>query len=287
MAQSRFSHRLTVLMRKRKISGQKIGDMIGKSQKTISRYANGEVEPSNEIKNQIYAAIAELSGIEEDGIPEEELELRELLWKDWGYENIDCEWVAYEYGVNDLDMENAERVESLTEDFDGLSTQEKKYYLENFFLFHCTNERDFELVERFHSLTDKKQKELLLFLEHFDFNYKSLNCEEEMAAFLQLVRKSTERPIDIKEVTLDSKNDAILKNRFEENLHEILRGAVLGSIPYHPVFLKYTPLDWYFLLRVMIFDLYESECKCDSDGFRISNENKIFSIMELYRERNK
>ena len=91
MAQSRFSHRLTVLMRKRKISGQKIGDMIGKSQKTISRYANGEVEPSNEIKNQIYAAIAELSGIEEDGIPEEELELRELLWKDWGYENIDCE----------------------------------------------------------------------------------------------------------------------------------------------------------------------------------------------------
>ena len=72
MARSRFSHRLTVLMRKRKISGQKIGELVGKSQKTISRYANGEVEPSNEVKNQIYGAIAKLSGIEEDGITEEE-----------------------------------------------------------------------------------------------------------------------------------------------------------------------------------------------------------------------
>lgn len=37
-----FAEILTFLMKEYKISGQKIADKIGKSQKTISRYARGE-----------------------------------------------------------------------------------------------------------------------------------------------------------------------------------------------------------------------------------------------------
>ena len=43
--ENNFSKRLTQLMKQRKISGQKIGEAVGKSQKTISRYANGEIDP--------------------------------------------------------------------------------------------------------------------------------------------------------------------------------------------------------------------------------------------------
>ena len=74
------------------------------------------------------------------------------------------------------------------------------------------------------------------------------------------------------------KNDEAMKKRFEENLHEILRGAVQGNIPYHPIFLKYTPMDWYFLLRVMIFELN------DGDGSGIYNSSKIYSILKIYQE---
>ena len=62
--ENNFSKRLTQLMKQRKISGQKIGEAVGKSQKTISRYANGEIDPPVEMKNKIYKAISDLSGYE-------------------------------------------------------------------------------------------------------------------------------------------------------------------------------------------------------------------------------
>lgn len=281
MPRTRFSHRLTVLMKKRKISGQKLGDMIGKSQKTISRYANGEVEPSNEVKNKIYAAIAKISGIEEDGLTEEVLELRALQPTDYVDDDSIGKMAVQENEISYLDIEHSARIDSLTQDFEKLSIQEKKYYLENFFWFHQTNERDFELVYEFNLLTGKKQQEVILFLENFNVTYESLRYTEKIATILYLVEKSQERPIDIKEETPELQNDAIVRIKFAENIQDLVINAVSGNIPYHPVFLKYTPMDWYFLFRVMIFEL------CDKGASRLNNDNKIFNILKMYRDEGK
>ena len=90
--ETRFSQRLSKLMKERKISGQKIAAAVGKSQKTISRYATGEIEPTEELKNAIFRVIADISGLEEDALTERDLEEREFFqeFSEWTQQNLEC-----------------------------------------------------------------------------------------------------------------------------------------------------------------------------------------------------
>ena len=61
MNSNTFADRLKSLMKERKISGQRIADAVDISQKTVSRYATGESEPTEGMQRSILSAIAELS----------------------------------------------------------------------------------------------------------------------------------------------------------------------------------------------------------------------------------
>ena len=75
-----FADVLKTLMKKYKISGQKIADRIGKSQKTVSRYANGDVVPKKKIQEQVLQAVAEIAGYSTETIIAEGQEIKKV-WK--------------------------------------------------------------------------------------------------------------------------------------------------------------------------------------------------------------
>lgn len=286
MTQTRFSQRLAALMKERKISGQKIGDAIGKSQKTISRYANGEVDPSNEIKNAIYRVIADISGIEEDAMTEELLE--QEWFGDWAKDvmnNSECgEWKL----VVEAENENGNRLENLKSSFEQLSLGAKQYYIKYLEKFHLLEDWEYEVVDVFHKLSSKKQTELVEYLEHFDFTYKKLNCTKKMATYMEMIENSKECPVLIKdngEFIKTKENDSTIKEEWLEKIVAMMYQNT-GYIPYVPCFLTYTPYDWYFLFRLQIFELYDREFKVcwGEEHGGVCLGNKLMHLLESITE---
>ncbi len=267
--ETRFSKRLSLLMKERKISGQKLGTAVGKSQKTISRYATGEIEPSEEMKNRIYRAIADFSGIGEDGMTEAELDEKEFFWRlsDEYTKEMDC--VELQLG-QELAGKMMSNETNLIKTFQRLSPGAKKYYLMNFEALHLVEDWENAVLNFFHSLSSSKQEELVRYLENFNFDYKALGNVGKLSAYLKMIENAEKRPILIiekwkEEEIVSEKNKALLKE-FEEKLLEINMGNCQGVIPFYPWFLSYTPYDWYFLFRVQIFELYDKEtCLWDEE----------------------
>ena len=73
-----FASVLKSLMKKYRISGQKIADRIGKSQKTVSRYANGEVVPKKKIQEQVLQAVSEIAGYSTEDLVAEGKEIKRV-----------------------------------------------------------------------------------------------------------------------------------------------------------------------------------------------------------------
>lgn len=267
--ETRFSKRLSLLMKERKISGQKLGAAVGKSQKTISRYATGEVEPSEEMKNMIYRAIANFSGIVEDGMTEAELDEQEFFWR-WSEEytkEIDCTERRLAQDVMNKLTGNAS---DLIKVFQKLSLGAKKYYLTNFETLHLVEDWENAVLDFFHGLSASKQEELVRYLENFNFDYKALGNVGKLSAYMKMIKNAERRPILIIDRLnegriVNGQKDSLIKE-FEEMLLEISTGKRQGVMPIYPWFLSYTPYDWYFLLRVQIYELYDKQtCLWDEE----------------------
>lgn len=264
--ETRFSQRLSMLMKERKISGQRIADAIGKSQKTISRYANGEVDPSNEIKNTIYRVIADMSGIEEDATTEEELDSQE----DWEKLCIELEEEfqpgcgEWEWGLQ-TQMEEEDNSRKLMKIFHELTLGAKKYYMQNVNTFHMVEEWEFAVMELFHEFKPQKQAEFVKYLEKFDYNFEQLKyggCAYKIAAYIEMVRNSENRPMLLieknKEEDTNSREEKELEEKYERELEYYLNAPVEVLSDY-PNLLSYTSYDWYVLLRITIFELYDPD----------------------------
>ncbi len=280
MPHTRFSQRLSYLMKERKISGQRIGDAIGKSQKTISRYANGEVDPSTDIKNMIYRVIADISGIEEDATTEEQLSEQEWLWEN--------EWTETEIQMGRVTQEEEiESFECLSSAFDELSIGAKNYYIKNIQKFHLMEDWEYEVMYIYRSLPAHKQKKFLQFFEPFNFTFSSMYNMRKMAAYMEMIEISERRPVIIKEKV--SEIDAIqaekLKEEWIDKISEMEWGEDSSCYKYwytpaYPDFLSYTPHDWYVLLRIQIFELNDEEkVHWGDEHGELALGSKLYSIM--------
>lgn len=260
--ENRFSKRLSQLMKERKISGQKIGAAVGKSQKTISRYANGETEPSVEMKNKIYQAIADLSGYEEDALTEEELQFQEIL-QDW-------EFGEYEIEIGkQMENKKMEREKNLLESFKKLTIGAKQYYIDNFDVFHKIEDWEDWLLDTYKGLSSDKQNYLIKELEKSELSISIIEDNEKIAGYTKMILKSKKRPYVLVDDEIDtenlSKREEILLEEYYTKSYELdfqsqeLDLFQCESPLYEPRFLKYTKEDWYFLLRVQIFEAYDDE----------------------------
>lgn len=264
--ESRFSKRLSMLMKERKISGQRIGDAIGKSQKTISRYANGEVEPGNEIKNKIYRVIADISGIEEDATTEEELDLQEDWERIYDELNEDLQSGCYEW---ELGLQESERV---TENyfqqeriFHNLSLGAKKYYMKNIDALLMVENWECYVLDIFHEFSPRQQEKFVKYLENFNFDFEVLrnsHCVSKIAAYTDMIIHSASRPVLLLEKARDENSWSIEEKELEEEYSHIMTLRLndgCEELLTYPEFLSFTPYDWYVLLRITIFEMYDSE----------------------------
>ena len=285
LMETRFSQRLSRLMKERKISGQKIGDAVGKSQKTISRYATGEIEPTDEMKKTILRVIADISGIEDDASMGQEVDELDLYAEltEWITNNPDCGEMQI---ANELMAEMDRSYTNLTKVFRMLSKSAKQYYMEHFDMFHRIEEWENEVLYFFNNLPSYKKDELMTYLEKFDFDYSSLTNIDKISAYMKMINESKKSPLLIVDKEIDpdnlSEQEELLVEEFETKLYEIYLGNKEGTLPYYPWFLSYTSYDWYFLLRVQIFVLHDTdECLWIAAG---SEETGIESAVVISRK---
>ncbi len=257
MKETTFSRRLSYLMKERKISGQKIGDAIGKTQKTISRYANGEVDPDNETKNKIFNAIACISGIEDDGKTIEIVEEEEFLADLY---NSEEEWdtAAAELGRQHEEYRTG-NIPRLREIFKTLSAGAKMYYLKNIRKFHVISDWEYEVLDIYKGMDERGQKKFMDILERYDLRLDRIQNCDKLAIYIEMIKESENRPVIIKA----DKAEAVKGNK---EIDEEWDSAMLSLeydcnylyyFPASPDFIKYSPEDWYFLLRLQIFEQYE------------------------------
>lgn len=264
--ESRFSRRLSMLMKERKISGQRIGEAIGKSQKTISRYANGEVEPSNDIKNTIYRVIADISGIEDDATTEEELDAQE----DWKriYAELEEEFppgcYEWELGLQESErkQENYFQQERI---FHDLSFGAKKYYLDNIETFMLVEDWECRVLDIFHGFTSRQQEKFVKYLENFNFDFELLRnsySAYKISAYTDMIRHSENRPVLLVEKERDESSWSTEEKKLEEEYSSIMNHKLMDDFEEllaYPEFLSFTQYDWYVLLRITIFELHDSK----------------------------
>lgn len=245
-----FSRRLSYLMKERKISGKKIGDAIGKTQKTISRYANAEVDPDTATKNKILKAISEISGISDDGKTIEDLE-RESLLNDSNYIIDDSLSLGTEY--TDEICENTNSLETI---YNQLSLSARTYYFKYIKQLHLVTDCEHEIVAIYKSLEPQKRQKLLATLEKYDFNFSNLKGTDKMSSYLQMIKASEKRPVIIKKEQNEIANTSDLDQKWSDAINMMMYEND-GSFyfPDKPYFLSYDPEDWYFLLRLHIFEL--------------------------------
>lgn len=259
MRETDFSRRLTYLMKERKISGKRIGDAIGKTQKSISRYANGEVDPDNETKNSIFKAISEISGIPEDGKTIEEIENENFI-----VEFDDDEWTDFELELGmQSEMDKQDFINRHEKLFDSLSLEAKKYYLKYMWKFQMIEEWEYAAIDVYKCLDQKKQEKLMALLERHDLELDRMKDHSKLAAYIEMIDASKNRPVNlISNGKKPSKGEEEIKRKWLDNIYKIANDPELFFVmPFSSELLKYSPEDWYFLLRLNIFESYE-----DTDG---------------------
>lgn len=262
-----FSQRLSKLMKERKISGQKIADAVGKSQKTISRYANGEIEPRDEIKNLIFKTIAEISGIEEDGLTVEELWHQMLMDEIEDYDSQGRYPEAEEDEIWGMEEELFldPRICNLRDDFNLLSIDARSYYLNHMDEFHNIEKWEMKAIQFYKELPVKKQKIFVENLERYDFKYvEKREVNHKIATYIALSDSSEFRP-SIYKLEQCGKRDTLvesrLKNSWIERMHLRRCNNIVDNIDTLE-FVYYTSYDWYILSRLQIMKLYDfGECE--------------------------
>ena len=263
MSETNFSRRLSYLMKERKISGQRIGDAIGKTQRTISRYANGEVNPDIATKNKIYKAIAEISGIEDDGKPEELLEA-ERAFEDY-LADAEEAFTEYEYQIGeDLAQDEIRRMQATTDIVKGLSDEAILYYIQNMKRFHLIKDWEYEVLDVYKGLSVDQQRKLLEFLERYDLRLDKMKDCSNISAYIEMIEISKGRPTSLKSSKKENSDiaNSLFEKWDEEYNHLLYESTGRYYFPEKPEFLSFDPSDWYFLLRIAIFELYDDDMKC-------------------------
>ena len=168
-----FSEKLKDLMMKRKISGQKIADEMNVSQKTISRYATGEIVPNEEVQKKILDFIAQTGGHVEDAKLEWKFstnsisELKRLL---------ESEKTILTEQLKEWEKEK----EDVCKAFSMFEPDNQQFVLDNFEIFNNIEVYEMLMCKSFLSFSDEKQKFILDSLATVHFEVKNFTMKPDV-----------------------------------------------------------------------------------------------------------
>ena len=267
-----FDKWLKAVMKNEHISGQMIADKVGVSQKSISRYSTGEVEPDDATKSKIYEALAELTR-NMDYIKGNSYTLPKKKEKvDVSVLESDEQALGQE-GEEEFILHKkwAAATENAVLAFAGLSESNQKYILDNLEIFLSVDLYETYLIDDFLELSDKARQQLLEDLQRPLLLFKNLQGAPEktkkIANYLHMVQEAEKIiPGKTEELQAGVENEwtKAFRSRLEERIInttgneedgmavEVLSDCILE-------YLNYTPELWYFLMLVQMHLLNDKE----------------------------
>lgn len=255
-----FSADLKRLMKERKVSGAKIGKVVGVSQKTISRYVTGEKEADDMMKKKILKAIAEIGGHPEDadmGIQQCVLShTLEELDKHKDMMPSDDEILEKELQEIEKDREEACKVFSL------LNERNQMFVLENFKIFSDINLYEIAIVKAFTVISEDKKRWILEGLETLHLNLSALKNNPQVcrkiSRYMEMISKCKETTEEDFDKFQNMPKDIMYSPYVEEYVEKL--NSVSGSVAekmatFLPELITLDSRDWYLMMLVQTVNL--------------------------------
>lgn len=260
MNNNSFADKLKNLMKERKISGQKIADVVGVSQKTISRYVTGENEPNEDMQKKILEAIAEIGGHPEDAITDKPPYILATSLRDaMKYKNqmaSDDEILESELQELYRDKDNACKV------FSVLEESNQKFVLDNFDVYCEMDGYEIAIVEAFAAISEDKRSFILDSLETIHLNYASVKDSpgvcKKISRYIEMMSKCQEIAVENLEKFNDIPECVELTQYGQEYADKLERTSgvnVEKMGAFLPELLTFDERDWYLLTLVQMVRL--------------------------------
>ncbi len=260
MNNNNFADKLKNLMKERKISGQKIADAVGVSQKTISRYVTGENEPNEDMQKKILEAIAEIGGHPEDAITDKApyifaTSLREAL-KYSSQMASDEEILASELQEFYRDKDNACKVFSI------LAESNQKFVLDNFDVYCEMDGYEIAIVEAFATISEDKRNFILDSLETIHLDFSSMKDSpsvcQKISRYVEMMSKCKAVEMENLEKFSDIPESIALNqygNEYADKLEKTSGVNVEKLGAFLPELITFDEKDWYLLTLVQMLKL--------------------------------
>lgn len=260
MNNNSFADILKNLMKERKISGQKIADAVGVSQKTISRYVTGENEPNEDMQKKILEAIAEIGGHPEDAITDKQpyifaTTLREAM-KYSSQMASDEEILDMELQEFYRDKDNACKVFSL------LVESNQKFVLDNLDVYCELDVHEIAIVEAFAKISEDKRSFILDSLETIHLNFSDMRDKpsvcQKLSKYIEMMSKCKAIELEKIEKFKDIPESVEFTQCVQEYADklEIISGANVEKLgAFLPELITFDERDWYLLSLVQMLSL--------------------------------
>lgn len=250
-----FADVLKTLMKKYKISGQKIADRIGKSQKTVSRYANGDVVPKKKIQEQVLQAVAEIAGYSTETIIAEGQEIKKV-WK--------LERVTLGSARRDAYRERREQAEQWAVRVFAMLPEEKQSFMLEFFdVYAELKTHEIEILDNFKRISEEKQKiivDVALYLAGLDKEpikgalerYRAFKYDEvcKRLSEYEWEPETWDKYKEIPEIEEETELESIFARKLADKSLELGQVQRFGMKLVDMI--NYTPADWRFLSYIQI-----------------------------------
>lgn len=261
MNQNRFADKLKMLMKERKVSGQKIASELNVTQKTISRYATGEIVPSEEMQQRILQAIANLGGHPEDAEVKKikilPMTLREVLESGLPLMS-DEELEAREMREWESDKHKACQI------FSMLEKKNQKFVMEHFQMYCDLDAYEIAIVEAFSVIPEDKREFVLDELNVIRIDYTAMlnnpyQCKKA-AQYMEMISKCKdlvpEQYEKYQELPNDIEETEELK-AYEDMLEKTSGINVEKMGTYLPELINFDEKDWYLLMLVQLVSMHD------------------------------
>lgn len=259
MNSNKFADRLKSLMKERKISGQRIADAVDVSQKTISRYATGESEPTEGMQRSILSAIAELSGHPEDA---------SMNWHPHYFESSLSEWLELADARTLSDDEEGEMWENLLGMhqacwvFSLLEECNQKFVLDNFGLFCGIDVYEVAIIEAFADISESKRRFVLDSLETVRLGFSELKSKpavcRKISDYMGMVQRCRALKPEKWEMPSDMPLELVYTKKMRKYsllLEKTKAADVEKMCRYLPKMVTFDEKEWYLLALVQILAL--------------------------------
>lgn len=277
-----FSEQLHSIMKENKISGQRLADIVGVSQKTISRYYRGESIPDKQMQRAIISAIGLLCLEQENSLKFERhcISLRKLV--------DEKQLIQKDFDETTDLQEEYQNLECACKIFSLLEDENRNYMLQYLDVFCDININDWIMLEYFNCLSKSDKLALTEDLQHVILNIallqKNKSIRKKISTYLimedacEICKKEDTSKFSFTDLTY-TKTEMVCE--FKKRLKEMngLTIAVFANILPEMISLK--PEDWHFLVLLQCLRLNDRGMNYGYSGTLIGD--KMYGLMEYLK----